>query len=291
MKINSVFFKIAVYTDLIKYKLSLAVTLSSVTGYFIFSHNFKGSLLWLVIGVFLLASGSAALNQYTEREFDALMDRTKNRPLPLKKLSHEVVLKVSVFLLATGLTFTLFSGILPSLLGLLNIVLYNVAYTRLKRITSLAIIPGALVGAVPPFIGYTAAGGMHLTPEIILFSAFMFLWQLPHFWLIIIRHRDEYNSAGFKTFSHTLKEKQIRILIFLWVLFSTLFVLCFSSLTLGLSKPVNYFLILMNSFFILLFYHLLFKRDAQKDVKGAFILVNSFSFLIMILFIVNSFLS
>jgi protoheme IX farnesyltransferase len=291
VKINSVRSTIAVYADLIKYKLSLAVTFSSVTGYFIFSHSFNGSLLSLVIGVFLLASGSAALNQYTEREFDVLMDRTRNRPLPLKKINHEVALKASISLLATGFIFTLFTGILPSLLGFLNLVLYNLAYTRLKRITPLAIIPGALVGAVPPFIGYAGAGGMHLKPEIILFSAFMFLWQLPHFWLIIIRHKDEYKSAGFKTFSHTMTEQQIKILIFLWVFFSTLFLLCFSSLTLDLSKPMNYFLILLNSFFILLFYKLLFRRDTQNDVKSAFILINSFSFLIMILFIVNSFLS
>jgi heme o synthase len=283
VKINSALSTIAVYTDLVKYKLSLAVTFSSVTGYFIFRNDITGSLLFLTIGVFLLASGSAALNQYTEREFDALMSRTKNRPLPLKKINHEVALKVSVILLATGFIFTLFTGIIPSLLGLSNIVIYNLVYTRLKRITPLAILPGALVGAVPPFIGYTAAGELHLRPEIILFSAYMFLWQLPHFWLIIIRHKDEYKSAGFKSISHTVAEKQIKILIFSWVCFSTLFLLCFSSLI-----PV---FTLLNSFFILLFYKLLFKHNALNDVRGAFILINSFSFLIMILFIVNSFLS
>jgi protoheme IX farnesyltransferase len=219
------------------------------------------------------------------------MSRTKNRPLPLKKINHEVALKVSVILLVTGFIFTLITGIIPSLLGFSNIIIYNLVYTRLKRITPLAILPGALVGAVPPLIGYTAAGGLHLRPEIILFSTYMFLWQLPHFWLIIIRHKDEYKSAGFKSISHIVTEKQIKILIFFWVCFSTFFLVCFSSLIPVFTRQMNYFLIVLNSFFILLFYKLLFKHNALNDVRGAFILINSFSFLIMILFIANSFLS
>ena len=291
MRINKAFRAAGVYTDLIKYKLSLAVTFSSVTGYFIYRNSFDESLLFLVAGVFLLASGSAALNQYSEREYDALMSRTKNRPLPLKKINSHIALKTSIMLLSAGFILTLFTGVIPSLLGLLNIGLYNLVYTRLKRITPFAILPGALVGAIPPVIGYTAAGGVYPGPAIILFSSFMFLWQLPHFWLIIIRYKDDFQSAGFKTFFNITSEKQVKMLIFIWILFSTLFLLCFSTLTLAFSSQVNYFLIPLNSFFILLFYKLLFRRDTPNSIKDAFIVINSFGFLIMILFIVNSFLS
>jgi len=282
--------RFSVYAELVKYKLSLAVTFSSVTGYFIFHKSPDIALLFLSIAIFLLSSGAAALNQYTEREFDTLMARTKNRPLPLEKIGKKAALMISLILLSTGIIFLLLTGIFPALLGLFNVVLYNLVYTRLKRITSFAIIPGAVVGAVPPIIGYTAAGGIDPQSEIILFSLFMFLWQLPHFWLIIIKYRNEYAAAGFKTFSGTVTEKQARIIVFLWVFFSTLFLFCFSYFGPVFIKQINYALVPLNFFFILLFYGLLFKYDHKRDVRGPFILINSFSLLIMILFIINSFL-
>jgi heme o synthase len=282
---------IAVYADLIKYKLSLAVTFSAVTGYFIFNNKCEASLLFLTIGVFSLASGSAALNQYTEREYDALMERTRNRPLPMENIEKRSALLMLLIFLSLGVISLILAGIIPFLLGVFNVFLYNLVYTRLKRVTHLAILPGALVGAVPPFIGYTAAGGINPGLEIILFSAFMFFWQLPHFWLIIIKHSEEYKAAGFKTISQTMSEKQIRLLIFIWVFFSTLLLLLFSAMELVLNKQLTYILIPLNIVFILVFYALLFKHNGQKEIKGVSVLINSFCFLVMILFIINSFLS
>jgi heme o synthase len=278
----------SVYGDLIKYKLSLAVVLSSLAGYFLF-HNYIGSQLFiLAAGIFLLASGSAALNQYTERKTDSMMERTKNRPIPSKRLSPRKVLWTSVVLLFSGLFFLFFNGIAPLILGFSTVVLYNIIYTFLKKTTVLSIIPGALVGALPPMIGYTSAGGSLLNQHIIAFALFMFLWQLPHFWLIIIKYGKEYSAAGFATISKYLTEMQIRYLVFFWVLVTTGFLFLLFGLTEVLGRNILLLISVLNLGFIFSFYLLLFRKNGTVGIKWAFIMINSVSFLIMFLIIAIS---
>lgn len=286
--------RLSIVAGLIKYRLSLAVTFSAVTGYLIFRSVPGLSIVLLTIGVFLLASGAATLNQYSERNYDALMGRTKLRPIPQYKIDHKKALVISIALIVTGSLVLLFTGIFPVILGLFNIFLYNYIYTRLKRISPFALVPGALVGAIPPLIGYFSAGGITPGPEIILFSTFMFLWQLPHFWLILIKYRDEYQSAGFRNFSKALDGSRSRLLVFIWVFLSSLLLLYYSVKGVIFTRQISICLIPLNIVFILVFYKLLFKdrKDrAEKDVKGAFILINSFSLIVMILFILNSLIS
>ena len=279
---------VAVYADLTRYKLSLAVTFSSVTGYFIFHNKIEITLLCLICGVFFLASGSAVMNQVTEVRYDSVMGRTMQRPLPQEKISRGKAMLLSAALFCTGIFLLSLTGFIPSLLGIFNIILYNFIYTKLKRVTPLAVIPGVLVGAIPPLIGFEAAGGGVPGNGIMVFSAFMFLWQLPHFWLILLKYHKEYETAGFVTISHLMNERQIRVLIFLWGLFSTIFLLSFSVVGILFSRYISLVLIPLNIIFILAFYYLLFRKSEKNEFHGAFILINSFSLLIMILFIINS---
>lgn len=277
-----------VFAGLIKLRLSLGVTLSAVTGFFLGKNTFDNELFVLIPGVFLLSSGSAALNQYAERIQDSMMDRTKNRPLPSKKISEKSGLYISILLLCTGNILLLISGIIPVALGILNIVLYNCLYTSLKRRTVLAIVPGALVGAVVPLIGYTSAGILSLNRYIIIFSIFMFLWQFPHFWLILIRYGNEYRSAGFPTILNYLTEKKVKYMIFIWILFTTGFLLLAGS---GFFDwEVRLMLIILNFIFILLFYRILFLKNSSENIRYAFILINSYSFLVMMIIITFSLL-
>jgi len=284
------FGKLAVYADLVRIRLSLAVTMSAVTGYCIFDNKTGYPFFLLMGGIFLLATGASALNQVTERDQDHIMQRTRTRPIPLKKISTRAVWLFSLCLLAAGVAVLLFTGAIPALLGILNVLLYNVVYTGLKKLTSLAVIPGAAVGAIPPVIGYTAAGGGVLTPEILLFSGFMFFWQLPHFWLIIVKNRNDYNTAGFKTFPVQMTEKQIKNLIFAWVLFTTIFLVFFMLTGLAFNKYLSAALIPVNGLFIYLFYRMLYVWSGNKATRGAFILVNTFGMLVMVLFILNAIL-
>jgi protoheme IX farnesyltransferase len=291
MNKNNFIRTISVYGDLVKYRLSLAVTFSSVTGYFISRNTLEASLFFLIPGVFFLASGSAVLNQYSESEFDALMTRTNQRPLPKHMITGKAALLIAAAFFCCGILFLSLTGLISLILGVFNVLLYNIVYTRLKRVTALAIIPGSLVGAIPPLIGYLAAGTSTMSNEIIFFSAFMFLWQLPHFWLILLKYHEEYEKAGFVTLFQLANEQQIKVLVFFWVLITTLMLIIFSISGIAIDNHLVLVLIPLNIIFIFSFYFSLFRKTEKTEIRGAFILVNSFSLLIMILFIINSFLS
>lgn len=290
LKTNNLFRRLFILAELGKSKLSLAVTFSSVTGYFLYRNSVDLSFISLAAGVFLLASGAAVLNQYTEREEDAGMERTRTRPIPSKRISPGQAIVFLMFLLIAGSCLLLSAGIIPFILGMLCVVLYNFVYTSLKKITVLAIVPGALVGAIPPVIGFATAGGDIFNYRIVLFSVFMFLWQLPHFWLLLIRYAKEYQTAGFKTIVKYLDEKQLRYLVFFWVLLSSLFLLLFVLIINEINNYLAGSLIVFNLVFILLFYRLLFPKRISWDSMSAFILLNSFGFLLMIVLIADSLL-
>ncbi len=274
--------------ELTKWKLSLAVAFSSVTGFLIASGGVDIGLARVAAGVFLLSSGAAALNQYTERGSDALMARTAGRPLPSARMTPLTAIIIASVLLVSGSLLLAFTGRMPFILGLVNVLLYNVIYTGLKKRTALAILPGALVGAIPPVIGYTAAGGSMTDTVIMLFALFMFLWQIPHFWLLLVRYGSEYERAGFKIlFSNTDSEK-IKRLVFLWILASSLALWILAGIFMPLPALAGALLLILNIVFILLFRQIINLPETGKRSKHAFILLNSFSILVMIVLIVVS---
>ena len=283
--------RIVIIANLVKLRLSLAVTFSALTGYFINKTFLGPEFLYLLGGILLLASGSAALNQYTERDLDALMERTRGRPIPQDKIGHGTALAISIILITAGTLCLSLTGLLPAILGLFTIFLYNFIYTRLKRITPFAIVPGALVGAIPPVIGFTASGASEATFEIVLFSAFMFLWQLPHFALILMKYRNEYKAAGFRITTDKIDNMTIKRLVFTWGIISSLLLFIFSAVNLVFNRYLTVALIPVNIVFILAFHTLLFSSEKKEDTKGAFILINVFSIIVMLLFILNALIS
>ena len=153
------------------------------------------------------------------------------------------------------------------MLGLVNVLLYNVVYTGLKKVTALAIIPGALVGAVPPLIGYTAAGGGVTDTIIILFALFMFLWQMPHFWLLLARYGSEYEKAGIRTLYGSLNSDQIRRLVMVWIIRSSLLLWILTAISLPFPAPVAVLLLVLNIVFILLFGKIIRHLKQSKGQK------------------------
>lgn len=273
----------ALVAELTKWKLSLAVAFSAMTGYIVFAGAADGSLLVVAMGVFLLSAGAAALNQYTERESDRLMPRTAGRPLPSGKMAPAQALVIAIGLLAAGGLVLLFGGLLPLMLGLLNVLLYNVVYTGLKKVTSLAIIPGALVGAVPPLIGYTAAGGSVTDTVIVLFALFMFLWQMPHFWLLLVRYGSEYEQAGIRTIYGSMSTDKINRLVLLWITGSSLLLWILTGILMPFEPAVAGLMLVLNIVFIVAFRRVIKISDAESKPGNAFILINSFSLLIMVI--------
>jgi protoheme IX farnesyltransferase len=158
------------------------------------------ALLWLmtILGVGLVVGGANALNMYLERDIDGLMSRTRNRPLPAGRLRPEVALAFGLFLGALGLTVLATRvNLLTTLLAAFSYVTYVWVYTPLKRRSTAALLVGAIPGAMPPLLGWTAATGGLQAPGQALFLI-LFVWQLPHFIAISLFRKDEYERAGLK---------------------------------------------------------------------------------------------
>lgn len=278
--------KITDIAELSRWKLSLAVAFSAVTGYMLFAgEEPRGVVIAAGAGVFLLSAGASALNQFMERRSDALMGRTAGRPLPSGRMAPPAAMVTAVILLAAGIVVLTRGGTWPVLLGALNVILYNLIYTGLKKKTTLAIIPGALVGAVPPLIGYTAAGGAMTDTRILLFALFMFLWQMPHFWLLLVRYGEEYEKAGIKTLHRRMDETSIMRLVMAWITGSSFLLWILTAIFMPFSSTASLILLLLNGAFIIAFAGIIREKSDSTRSKYAFVAFNSFTALVMAILI------
>lgn len=210
---------IQIFLDLTKFRISLLATLSTAAGFILATDGLSTKTIIPTIGVLLLASGSSGLNQYQDRKIDAIMDRTKLRPIPSGKLPPLKALFIAIFLLFAG-SLVLFSGsnLVAFGLGILAVLWYNGVYAYLKRKTTLAVIPGALIGALPPVIGWVAGGRDILEPQILVIAVFFFIWQVPHFWLLILNYGKDYEKAGLPSLTRTFTTEQLKRITFIWIL-------------------------------------------------------------------------
>ncbi|HYL73219.1 MAG TPA: heme o synthase [Bryobacteraceae bacterium] len=188
------------YLALTKPRITWLILMSTGVGYFF---GAKGgwhllTLLHTIIGTGLIASGTAALNQWYEREADAKMKRTQARPLPAGRLDAGKALAFAIFISVAGFV-ELFFGVnaLTALLGLFTLLSYLFIYTPLKQRSPHSTTIGAIPGAMPPLIGYAAASGT-LTWEAWVLFAILFLWQFPHFYAIAWMYREDYERAGIR---------------------------------------------------------------------------------------------
>lgn len=206
------------YAGLCRVKVSLFAALSAGAGYLLVRGDGGGHLAGLVTSVFVLACGASALNQYSERTTDALMSRTRSRPIPSGRIEPFRALLFSAILLLGGCMALLAEGNAYALaLGVFTVVWYNGVYTWLKKITAFAVFPGGLVGAVPPAIGWVAAGGRLSDPALLFLCFFFFMWQVPHFWLFLLDHGEEYEGAGLPSLTSIFDEEQIVRMSFVWI--------------------------------------------------------------------------
>ncbi|HWH69038.1 MAG TPA: heme o synthase [Candidatus Sulfotelmatobacter sp.] len=191
---------VAVYADLFKARLTLLVLLTTLVGFYIGSQGPVDFLQMLhtVLGTALVASGASALNQLWERQYDARMRRTQDRPLPSGRMQPQTVLRVGCACAGAGLLYlALAVNLVTSLIGACSLLSYVFIYTPLKRVTWLNTLVGAVPGGLPPLMGWTAARGQLNTEGFVLFGI-LALWQIPHFMAIAWIYRDEYAKAGFK---------------------------------------------------------------------------------------------
>jgi protoheme IX farnesyltransferase len=210
-----------VLAELSKVRITAFVTLTTAMGYLLFARRFESGLILAAAGMFLLACGSAALNQWQEADIDARMERTRRRPIPAGHINPTAALFLAVLLMLVGLFVLTSIGQQSETLLVLSglaVIWYNGLYTYLKRWSAFAAVPGAIIGAIPPVVGYAAAGGAPTDERILLAAMFMFIWQVPHFWLLLLMVGDQYEKAGLPTLTQLFTSAQVRRITFMWVL-------------------------------------------------------------------------
>jgi protoheme IX farnesyltransferase len=187
------------FVALAKPRLNLLVVASTLVGYAMADGESLGVLrvAGLLLGTGLVAGGASAFNQVVERDLDALMKRTRTRPLPDRRLQPiEGLLFGSAITLAGLLMLVMAANLLAAAVALATLLSYVAVYTPLKRRTSFGTVIGAIPGALPPMIGWAASSGT-LPPQAWTLFGIMFLWQLPHFLAIAWMYREDYARAGF----------------------------------------------------------------------------------------------
>jgi len=206
-------------TRLFRLRLALLNGVSALGGCCLFPAYLQAeTLLAAFSGVTLLAMGGSALNQLLERDIDALMKRTMQRPLPQGHLSVSTAVLAGFSTILAGLSLlTMSGGLWPPLLGAVALMWYLAVYTPLKRKTTLALPLGALCGAFPPLIGWCLAGGAPTDYRIITLAGLLYLWQIPHFWLLQERHQADYRRAGIPLFRMDAAPIGRHLLFWLWL--------------------------------------------------------------------------
>lgn len=185
--------------QLVKMRLTSMVVFSSVASFLIassFTVSWQYALL-LAIGGFFVAGASNALNEVLEKDYDILMARTQDRPIAAGRMSMSTGVLIAGLMSLIGISLLALFNPLTGFLGMLSLILYAFVYTPMKRQSSVAVLLGAIPGAMPMLIGCVAYEGF-ISPLGLALFAFLFLWQIPHFWAIGYLGFEDYNKAGYK---------------------------------------------------------------------------------------------
>ncbi|NJN24847.1 MAG: protoheme IX farnesyltransferase [Cyclobacteriaceae bacterium] len=214
--------KLKSYYELLKFRLSFLVAFSSGFGYILGS---QGNINWATftafcLGGLLVSGGSITINQIIEKDYDKVMKRTMNRPLPTQRVSRSEAAVYAAVLLLIGFSLILiYANLLTLLISIVSMLLYCFVYTPLKRVGPIAVFVGAIPGALPPFLGWVAATG-HITYEAWIIFGIQFIWQFPHFWAIAWLADEDYKKAGFKLLpANGTKDMKTAINIMIYTLF------------------------------------------------------------------------
>ena len=193
--------------ELTKFRLTLSVVFSSFISYMLGAKEFDIKILMLLLfGGFFVVAASNIYNQIIEKDLDALMIRTRNRPIPTNRISVNAALILAILFTIIGLTLLYIIYPIVALLAAVSIFLYASVYTPLKLITPLSVFVGAIPGALPFMLGWVAATGEVGIEAVILFLM-QFFWQFPHFWSIGWMQNKDYENAGFKMLPTGKKDK------------------------------------------------------------------------------------
>ncbi|MDM8009064.1 MAG: UbiA family prenyltransferase [Phycisphaerae bacterium] len=264
---------VSVFLDLGKFRTTVAVTLTTGLGYFM-ARRGVGVEIWKpLLGTLLLAAGASALNQCQEVALDSRMERTRRRPIPAGHIDRTTAVFLAALTLLGGLYVLTSIGthaVQLLVLSVLAVAWYNGLYTYLKRVTAFAVVPGAVIGAIPPVIGFVAAGGDVSDPVILLVAGFLFIWQVPHFWLLMLLLEDQYVRAGLPTLGRSFSRPQLHRVTFMWVLAAAVSGMAFPAVMRGQMRlPWNVVIVLASCWLVTVAMSVLLGGRAAQLRAGA----------------------
>ncbi len=275
--------------QLTKLRLSLIATCSCLGVFVLASNGVSWRLLPLLAGMLLTACGACALNQYQERELDGLMDRTRGRPIPSGRIGPREALLWYLALLGAGLLKLMLMGSLAGAgLAALAVVWYNGVYTPLKRRTAFAAVPGGLVGVLPPAVGWVVAGQPLWDWRLAAFGFFFWVWQVPHFWSLVLIYGRQYEQAGLPSLSQHLSQDQIARLVFVWTIVTAVSCLLLPLFGVVGSYPVLGLLAVAAAWLAWKATRLLGPR---RSFQAAFVNVNLFAAVVILLMALDPYLT
>lgn len=204
---------------LAKVPLCLLIGCSTVFGYILADPVLSPRTFFAGCGIFVIAAGAATLNSMQEYRLDGELERTRSRPLPQGLLTPAEAGVQALVLLCIGLLILFTAGrtLLPTLVAVCAVFLYNGVYTPLKKRTVLAIIPGAICGALPPYIGWLGGGGKAVGFTAALLIVLFVLWQVPHFWLVLLTFKEDYARSELPNFLKQFREDSMKRFFVTWI--------------------------------------------------------------------------
>lgn len=204
-----------------KFILSFAISLSALFAYIMAKGEVGLDMLFATFSVLLVAMGVSTLNQVQEYKEDSKMARTKNRPIAAGRMTPRTGTLIAVVLIALSLVS------IYALLGLTGVnifafafIWYNLMYTPLKKKSALAVVPGAILGVIPPAVGWLVAGNSLMELEFVALAIYFFIWQVPHFWLLVMLFHGDYKDGGYPTAMRLFGEASLQRLTFVWLVFT-----------------------------------------------------------------------
>lgn len=283
------------FKEITKAGLAISVLFSSIAGYFLGVNEqnpFQWSvLLMLIVGGYCMVGASNAYNQVIEKDIDALMDRTKNRPVPSGRMSPRVALVVASLLTIVGISLLYMINPKSAMFGAISIFLYTSVYTPLKTVTSLSVFVGAFPGAIPFMLGWVAATGDFGIEAGTLFLI-QFFWQFPHFWAIGWFLYEDYEKAGIFMLPTGKKDQGTVLQI---ILYSVWLIVASLLPALGYTgrfyiTPVAAVLVFLLGLWMLFYAVKLYKIKTAKAARTLMLVSVSYITLLQLVYIIDKFL-
>ena len=279
------------FFEITKSRLSISVVFSSMTGYLLAAETIDNQhILYLFLGGFCMVGASNTLNQVIERDYDAIMKRTQNRPIPKGRISIASALIISILMITIGFFLLNKLNLKTALFSFFSILIYVLIYTPLKTITPLSVFIGAFPGAIPFMLGWVSATNKFGIEPGILFML-QFFWQFPHFWAISWVMHDDYQKAGFKMLPTGRKDRKTAFQITFYTLWMILISLIpYTHYSGSLSLTQNSALLILTLGIIMLYFSIdLMVKKSNKAASKLIIVSIFYLSLVQLIFIFDKY--